>query len=72
MHIFYDQKLAMIDQLQTTIEYYIIPSLHKNKFQYNDVIHITLGIQLFWVPYGSWLKRASERGSGKVQLVETV
>lgn len=47
MHIFYDQKLAMIDQLQTTIEYYIIPSLHKNKFQYNDVIHITLGIQLF-------------------------
>lgn len=45
---------------------------HKNKFQYNKVIHITLGIQLFWVPYGSWLKKASERESGKVQLVETV
>lgn len=66
MHIFYDQKLAMIAQLQTTTAYYI--KSHKtNKFQYNNVIHVMLNIQLFWVPYSIWLERASNRGSGKVR-----
>lgn len=46
MHIFYDQELATIAQLQMTMEYFI--KSHKtNTFQYNNVIHIMLGIQLF-------------------------
>lgn len=50
MHIFYDQELATIAQLQMTMEYFI--KSHKtNTFQYNNVIHITLGVQLFWDPY---------------------
>lgn len=41
MHIAYDQKLA---RLQTT-EYYT--KSHKtSKFQYNNVMHVMLGIQL--------------------------
>lgn len=53
---FYDQKLVMIAQLQMTTEYYT-KSHTTNKVQYNNAIHILLGIQLFWVPYSIWKKR---------------
>lgn len=67
MRTFYDQKLAMITQLRMTTDYYT--KSHKtDKFQYNNEIHVMLGIQLFWVPYSIWLKRASERGNGKFRL----
>lgn len=50
-----------------TIDYYT-KSHATNEFQYNNVINILLGIQLFWVPYSIWLKRASKRGNRKFQL----
>lgn len=46
MHIFYDQELAMIAQLQMTMEYFT-KSHETNTFQHNNAMHIMLGIQLF-------------------------
>lgn len=49
MHIFYDQELTMIAQLQMTMEYFT--NCHKtNTFHYNSAIHNMLGIQLFGDP----------------------
>ena len=63
MHIIYNQKLA---RLQTT-EYYT-KSYKTSKFQYNNVIHIMLGIQLLLSPIQHQIKNSEQEREQKVSF----